>query len=551
MPNLLSIPVSAVESTWIASDLYPSLERARANLPLGGVIWLGTDSSREGNYLLQRIRVFAQERCIPCEGLLVSEHDPYTFWDDVVGTGDDSAKLWRFAPSTLVCVENGFELPMAFVRDRYAFLDTYARAHSLILIIPVTHTLRKDLEKTCLIAAPPFAEVPEGRRRELACALLADAFPNDGADRRNGLARDLVAARPVSRVELEAWIDHFAGSDAEGSQPWRIPPRIPRQRATPSDVPTKAELGARLMASMARLREANVAFSTWRGHLLIREIRHPPDPFYARDPIHWFSGSISYLSCYFFDAVDDSFPPLLGWRWNDASGEIEAAEALPFVDILRTLRTVMQHGLNGQHPRNIDTLDVVERWCRAAAGSPIPQRDRCRILTSRLLRELEETVIRLSSVVTRAMESSNRDLIERQLDLALRRLPKYRWFEILSAVCDEFAVELDIDGILDLHITDLQDKIRKAPEKGGSLEERAHELASDVIVKVLARCPVTSNDLIAVGVPRGPLLGKVKAFAEERWRTDATVSKDELLRLAGEYLRGVNPSVAPNQDPIS
>lgn len=545
MSSLLSVPVSVVDASWIASELYPSLNRALDGLLEGGVLWIGSDSCREGNYLLQRVRVFAQERKISYESMQVSEHDPYLFWDDVVGVGDEPASLWQLAPRTIVCVENGYAIPARLVRDRHRVLDAYARAHRIILVIPISHSIRRDLESAPFIGPPPFNDVPDGRRRELAVALLADAFPGDHVDRRSSRARDLIGAKPVSRVELESWVDYFADMDADGAQPWRVPPPVARHPLGPADYPTRQELRARLTASMARLREASVAFNTWRGQALIRDIRQPPDPFDARDPIHWFSGTVSFLACYLFDAVDDGFIPLLGWRWNDGSREIEAAEPLPFLETLRALRTVMQHGLDDVHPRNRDTLAEVEQWCRAVSGSPTPQRDHCRALTSRLLRELEEASSRLNTVVVHAADSSNRDLIEAQLELAMRRLPKYRWRELLEEASAGWNVDIDLDRVLERHLPKLQKDIQETPEKVGALADRARQLASEVILVELARCPVTGEDLIAAGLPRGPLLGQAKGFVEERWRTDTTLTKDLLIALARErFLATTQPQTS-------
>src|SRR5438552_3964545 len=100
MQNLLSVPVSAVEADWIPLELNPKLERSLAEMVEGGVLWLGVDSGREGNYLLQRIRLFAVEREIACAALTVSRYDPYLFWDDLGGRGDEPPILGHLAAKT-------------------------------------------------------------------------------------------------------------------------------------------------------------------------------------------------------------------------------------------------------------------------------------------------------------------------------------------------------------------------------------------------------------------------------------------------------------------
>lgn len=534
MPNLLSVPISAVDADWVPMELYPTLERSLAQLAGGGILWLGVDSRREGNYLLQRIRLFAAERERLCAALTVSRSDPYLFWDDLGGRGDDTSLLGGLSAKTIVCVENGFSLPLRLVRERHTVLSAYARVHELVLVIPVAHPIRNDLNLVPFIAPPPFNQFPELRRRELTAALLADAFPSHDAVLRDGRARDLVAAGPISRTELEAWVDYFAAAETSAPLPWRIPPPVPRHAAVPPEAPTRSELQARLMASMAKLREASIAFNAWRGHVLLRAIREPLNPFDASDPLHWFSATISFLACYLFDAVHESLVPLLSWRWNDAEREIENAEPLPFHDTLRALRTVTQHGLSEDHRHNRDIVDSVERWCRGGAGLEAPRRDVCRVLTAKLLSEWDEAANRLHAVVVHAPESRNRDLIESQLDLAMHRLPKYRWHELLLEAASRMGANIQVDGLLDRQLARLQRDVQDAPEKGDALMERARRLAHDVVVAELARCPVSGEDLVAAGFAPGPVLGQAKALVEERWRADATLTKDALLRLAME-----------------
>jgi hypothetical protein len=531
MSNLLSIPVSVVDADWMVSAFYPKIAQSLAENAEGGVLWIGTDSSREGNYLLQRIRLFASEYGLPCEALTVSEHDPYLLWDDIAGSGDEPAKLWQLAPKTIACIENGYIIPSRFVRERRSVLNAHARLHQIILVIPVAQFLRSELKGECFVAVPTFDEHSVERRQELAVALLTDAFPNEDIEQRQSRARALIDARPASRAELETWVDYFA-TDASATLLWRIPPPVARQAHIPPDVPTRLELQTQLTKAMATFREASAAFLAWRGEPLVNPIREPPDPFDARDPRYWFSGTISYLACYVFDAVDDCFTKLLGCRWNEATLEIEATEPVAFHGILRALRTVMQHGLDQQHPRNRETLRNVERWCHAVLGSAALRRDHCRALTSRLLREWEDAAIRLNTVVQHAPQSNNRRLLEAQLDIEQRRLPKYRWRELLVEVCAPLDADLDFDRILEKYLTTLQRDLQNTPEKGEALVSRARQFVSDIVAVELARCPISGEDLIAAGFKQGPILGRAKAFVDKQWKSDSKLTKEQLLVLA-------------------
>lgn len=529
MSSQLGVPVSVVSGDWVQTTLQPSFDAARTRQGAGGLIVIAVDSNREGNYVLDRIRVHARSRGEVCESVAVATADPYLMWDEISGSAERVCALCRFQPGTVIIVENGFMMPARVLAERVASLHSHARAHESHIVFPVAHPVVKTLAGCDCIEVPPFALAPERERRSLALALLADACPNEEVAWHERSARDLIQGGPVSREELEGWVDYFASREPFDRGPWLVPPPISRRPQGPAEVPSKDELRARFVTAMRRLRDADDAFVAWRGEPLMRPIRRPPDPFEARDPVHWFMACVSYLACFAFDAVHASFTTLLDYRWNESARSVQAGPPTTFLSTLRALRTVMQHGLDDSHASTTETVARAEAWFVSSCGRNTPSAEQYRGLTWRLLAEWDEVTRNLEAVVANAAASETRKLVEVQLDLALRRLPKHRWRELLVDAAQRLSVAVDVDRVLQRKLGTLQARLANASVENAAVVAEARRAAGDAIAAECARCPVAAEDLLADGIVGGPQIGRALAAATELWRKDPTLTRQQLL----------------------
>lgn len=126
-------------------------------------------------------------------------------------------------------------------------------------------------------------------------------MPALAEEARGTIVGDMLAARPISRFELQSWIDAISVPDDTGQLvDWQLSATVPRQLPHPAEIPTLDDIVSQFRAATVKLAMASTSFERWMGRPLFGAIADPPWPFDSIDPAHWFSGTVSYLSCIFF-----------------------------------------------------------------------------------------------------------------------------------------------------------------------------------------------------------------------------------------------------------
>jgi len=538
MDGLLALPVSAVEPDWIHTTFRPQLQNAVGELQYGGVLWLHVDAGAEGDYLLSYTDNWAKSTRRHAGELRVWEEDPFLVWEDLLGTPDQSPASWSWPSGTIISARNGTALPVRFLQDRGPILASYCRARGWVLIIPVLHNAMRYVREACdpavHVVAPPFGSIGEDRRRALVDAMVRADLPSLSGDLRASLIQQLVTTEPpaASRTELQAWVDFYRDKpDVETALRHSPPPPIPRHSGLPADPPPALTLKSRMNVVVETFREASNAFSRWSGRPLFGLVYEPPDPFQASDPVHWFSATISYLSC-LLDSADQALDPLLLYEYNPATADIETGSPPRLYSVLRRLRTAMQHGLNPSSASDRETIDAVRGWYYSYCGSHTPARHHWRKLTCYLLEEAETAAKRLAICTAQASVCSSRAVVESQLRVYARSLSKEDWRKQLRASINALAPGLDADRVLDKHIGDLQKDLRESTVVTQGVFTRARELTDALVLSEAARCPVTPTDLLGLGIRQGPQLGLIHRKIEVAWQRDLNQSRDALLEIA-------------------
>jgi hypothetical protein len=298
MDGLLAVPVSGVEPDWLHLAFRPQINQAIHDIQHGGILWLRVDASAEGDYLASHVETWIKSSGRPVGELRVWQEDPLLLWEDLFGTPDRSAETWALPPGTVICLLNGSALPVRFLQERAALLAAFCRAKGWILVVPILHDAIKYLRErgtsAAEVAVPAFRDVGAQKSRILIEAMVEANFSSLAADLRASLILQLVGTDPppVSRTELQAWIDFYREKPDLAAALRRHPaPPIPRYPALPSEPPTSLTLQSRLKVVAETFRRASDAFLGWSGRPLFRVLYEPPDPFESNDPIHWFSGN--------------------------------------------------------------------------------------------------------------------------------------------------------------------------------------------------------------------------------------------------------------------
>jgi hypothetical protein len=251
----------------------------------------------------------------------------------------------------------------------------------------------------------------------------------------------------------------------------------------------------------------------------------------ARDPMHWFCGTVSYLSCLLFDAADEALPMLASYRIGTQPGEVIATTTLPFFERLRDLRTTMQHTLKEKDRRERAILDRVEAWYYECLQTPWPEKHHWRRLTERLLEEWEQFVTILLDCLRCIWYSLERPSIERQMAMLNRRLPRHQWYSIAINAIKECHLEDRItpDYVIDTYMDQIQKKLKESPVPDQGILMEANRIVTATVVEVVARCPLEAADFLEHGI-QGPLLGLCCKKAKELWEKNPRSSEDQLLK---------------------
>ena len=533
--DYLALPLSAVDADWLDDEALPRLQRfLRGPLADGGVLWALVDSQREGNYILRRLSAWALAQGISLRNLEVASADPYLAWEEICGGPDRSGLPVTKATEAplLVFLRRGWALPDSFLEERLPAMEGIARGWRLVFILPrLRGSMNRPPQNAERIEVPPWREVGLGTRKEVLKQLVRVGVGLDEAA-INRIVLEILEGGPVSRTVTQYWIDHYLALPDPLSAIIEEPP--PPSSTVNAHVlfvpPRQEELRATYRQILRHLEAADTAFQHWQGDELVRGIQQQSDPFDTTDPIHWFEGAVSRLSCLFFDATSERFWPMLQYRVVE--GQLQQAKLPRFYDLLRALRTSLQHGLDPQKTHNGEVLDSCRAWYTEQVGTETPRREHFRILTEALLEEGREAVTRLAQATCKAPHSTLRRHIETMLAQYTRRRTKQQWREDLLTVADEFGAELDSERFLDKHIQRLQRQLMESVVRHNRLGPEARVLLEKVVAEELACCPVGGADLQGIGIPNGPLLGKALVHVRGLWDRRPALTRIELLEEA-------------------
>jgi hypothetical protein len=424
--SFLAVPIAAVADDWLASVFWPRSEEFLAEvITTGGLIWLPVDAGAEGDYLLTKLHELCDRRGWKVYELEVSAHDPYLFWAGVLGS-PETAGLCRSFPGSVLLVRSGELLPPSTVRMHLASLVDSSKAEKCSFVLPVFRS-QSDLLLLAPVSlqlhVPALAEATPERRLELAEALVTSRISALKAPERREFAERLLSAGPLSRPQLEYWLEGM--QDAED-------PLVQARGATfshdepahqPPPVASRAQLHSQFNQALAQLREASLLFREMFDTPLFFPHQALRDPFATSEPADWFMTLVSFLSCLIFDAGETTLECVAGFRFDTIGRDIVGEPVSTLLIDLRLLRTSLQHAMSLANKDNQQKLRNVESWYRLRCGEPSPRADHYRLLVTVLVGEWKKLVKGIYDVVSNMREAPSSLAVRNALATARRHLP--------------------------------------------------------------------------------------------------------------------------------
>lgn len=523
-----SIPVSALDEEWLKTVFLVELQRHLAStIVQGGILWISVDSPEEGHYLLERIRRAQSEEGKTVQFYRVPTPDSFAIWHDLVGTPDTNGLLHNIAPEQLLLVDGAADLPIVFLKERIQFLQKIClgfRCKQIWAIVNRTlHDIGFDSANRAVIHVPPFSGYSDEQLKLLIRELLVLYEPGIMDEHAEILTDQILSnSRPATRTDLEIWMDGYfnSGNGKLGSVARLSNPQIP--------IFSQEDLRSRWAKALANLREADRDFLTLTGRPLLKPVQYLSDPYISCDPMHWFIGMVSFVSC-IIDRVDKLFFKLICMEYVEKRNTIEAQTGMPEgYRLMRALRTLMQHGVE---PGIGDAkISIALEWYRRNCGTDQPHYRQYRILCCVLIEEWDSLTGKLALCIRNIHAADNFLIIQRILDMYSRNVSK----EEVRILFREAVVRLDHrvldpEQLLDKYYQKMGRMIKEMRIPVELIEARVKILVEELVLREATSCPISVADLRGIGILKQQEIARAMQFARDLWDGNWEITRETLL----------------------
>lgn len=532
--DFLTVPVADVEPSWLENVYVPIVDQAIGESE-GRVFRFCADSPEEADYLLARVRDRSAKL-----GRRVHEHslgrdDPIVEWARLFGPMEGPVVTAAAHAGDVMLLSGGCRLPLWFVKSRRRPLSFFAKGAGVRIFLPLSRPvaarLPDDSDDRDLLVIPSLSTANRNRLRGLIdwmlraeCPTLRDDMGQDRSAMRKDLTNRFTDASPISRAQLREWIGYYESCVRSGrcrdipSAVREMPPPVPGVGGEPPYLMSRESLKDRFIATVHRLNELNERFAQAMHRPLYRDWERPRDPFVSDDPIHWFEGLVSYLSCLLFDAGKNAVLIVTKFQVRQQPLDIIGEPISDLPKMLRTLRTFLQHGLNPADPADQKTILAAEAWFQQLVGISTPRRQHFRRLTQELLAQWEALLAALGPLVACVDACPSVSVLINELNRAERALPRIDLFRIVENVIRQLGVQESVDPEQFMHTYEenLRLELANSCVPASGFSKLAEELAERKIAELLATCPIRPQWLIERGIA-GPDIGKLMRAFEEKW----------------------------------
>ncbi len=522
--RLLAIPIAAVGEDWLGGEFLPALDEAISqSLPMGGVLWLPVDSSYESQYLLAQIAHNISRWNRSATELVISESDPLLFWLKFTGFGDTGGMLGSLDSNLLLAVGGEF-FPPEYLGKHIATIDELCKASRSILVLPIfrlAHAIPAQMQRGVWIRIPPLSSFSPERLSDLIETLIHARMPGLSEEDRRVFLSQFIAFGPKSRAHLENWISEYSQSEDPITALRSGPPPLASDPLTqPNPIPGRQYLSDRFQKARKRLEEADLQLRSVCQLPLI--FRHQPlnDPFESHDPSFWFLCLVSHLSCVVFDAGERGLLSVARRSYDQERDDISGDPGSELPEVLRNLRTSLQHGMDLDSARNRKILDSVAAWYQRFIGATSPRPEHARKLSAVLIEMWEDFVCNVCQVVENLPRARSAPSVLRQIEMEAGGISSGVFLHILDNVVNNMDRNVCRDRIKKKYEHTIRSKLRTSCLIGEDLEKKTRQLIEDCVADESNLCPIDSDWLKTQGVPEGAEMGSLLQTFRAEWNVN-------------------------------
>ena len=204
-------------------------------------------------------------------------------------------------------------------------------------------------------------------------------------------------------------------------------------------------------------------------------------------------------------------------------------------EVLGRLRTYLQHNLNLDSTRDVETQQICEEWFARACGSAIPGNDN--EWNDCLTRILEDSVAFLAATIDciRAMErDESSKLFVEQWTVRLHRYhPKHEFENLVSIVMHDVGQDsLDPIRLTERYYDKWSQNLRFRTEDYIFIEDARRLIEQTIINEAELPPPTSGTDIMReLGIPPGPEVGRLLRKAKALYDANPCTSEELIDRL--------------------
>lgn len=543
------VPVACADVGWLCKEFLPAAEAAL----LGGdpsVVVMSTDSHQESEYLVTRVKKhLCDQHPVSARELSLSPMDPTLAWENVFGTPVYCSTLTLASERDVLLVRGGNYLPAWWLKEHGDRLAAYAKGYRMAILLPVARSVAFQTRPVQELLVPSFSSAPDQLRRDFVMWSIQEHISDlrdDPTVNRQAAREELCSIicnhQPGSRAIVEMWIRRFMSECERLDAPslLHVARDFPVHRLScfppePAPINSRSALQDDFHDALLCLQRANLSFEQIGGQKLFRSYHDLPYPFHSPDPLHWFIGCVSLLSCLYFDAAKrGALSVVAQYRVDDARGDIAAADGSSFLDSLRLLRTFLQHGLSIEDGEDRKTLAKVTEWCTQTLGDgQVIERSTSRICLAKMIGQLREAVDQVTAVVSGFAKWPTAYAITNALRYSSRVVAEHEVTRAIQDVVSRLELDLEPAEVARVHLASIAIDVRNSTCRIDNLDQELARVAEKYCLEASRRSPRIGDWLKSQGLV-GKQIGDCHRLLDEAWARNPKMSKEEFMALASK-----------------
>ena len=376
------IPIACATHEWLEDEFFAKVEAVSA----GAVAVAAADSSNECAYLIEQLITRFGDQGRQFQVIELPPEDPTLVSELLRGDCEQPLRFLRGANERILVVRNAHLAPDWYFAEFVDSLTWLAYREQTRVFLAPLRGMGAPSEgggRICRIEIPTWSEASTEARKAVLdqiCKSLCREMDFD-ADKVRHVANRV-------RDELDDFSSRSALETAIRDQIYLSPGKP--VLSCPTSLLPREELARTYESVIGAIELANKKFFDYFGYLLVEDHHHRIEPFKAGDLWHTYHLMITsfYVRMIDYPAKQGLYKVATQYSASEDGTRMVATKCkhlTEFIELIQTLRTWVQHGLDPVDKDNKQMFAAVKRWHLGVIGDEIEAQRHGRRLCQELL----------------------------------------------------------------------------------------------------------------------------------------------------------------------